>query len=391
MFHLKDDFLIDPDVIFLNHGSFGACPRPVFEAYQYWQLELENQPVEFLGRRAPDLLASARNELGQFLKADADDVVYFTNPTTAINMVARSLDLQPGDEILATDHEYGAMERTWQFICGKTGARYIPRSIPLPVTDQESLVDSFLQGVSDRTKVIFISHITSPTALIFPVKDICKKAHQMGLIVIVDGAHSPGHVPVDLQEIKPDVYTGACHKWLCAPKGASFLYANPKIQPILDPLVVSWGFESEKPGPSQFIDYHEWQGTRDIAAFLSVPAAIKFQREHNWTAIQDRCHHLASEVRAKINALTRLDPISKYSDEWYGQMVAVRIPDEINHESLQTHLYEQYKIEVPVYCWHEQKFIRISFQAYNRESDLAALLEALKAILSLSSKKGKSN
>lgn len=382
MTDLRNEFLLDPQVIFLNHGSFGACPRAVFESYQNWQLELEKQPVEFLARRAPQLLADAREELAQFLNTEADNVVYFPNPTTAINMVARNLKLQPGDEILSTDHEYGAMERTWHLICRNTGAKYIPQSIPLPVADQEEFVQIFFRGMSDNIKIVFISHVTSPTALIFPVKEICRKAHQLGLTVIIDGAHAPGHIPIDLGEIKPDIYTGACHKWLCAPKGASFLYADPKIQPGLEPLVVSWGFESEKPGPSQFIDYHEWQGTRDLAAFLSVPAAIRYQQDHDWHAIQERCHKMASEVRERINALTGLDPICPDSNQWFGQMTAVRLPGEINHEELQMQLYDQFKIEVPVYSWHEQKFIRISLQAYNNETDLDALLEALEQVLS---------
>lgn len=381
MADLRNDFLIDPGVIFLNHGSFGACPRPVFETYQYWQLELEKQPVEFLARRAPELLAEARQDLAKFLNCDADDVVYFPNPTTAINMVARNLNLQPGDEILSSDHEYGAMERTWHFICQNTGARYITQPIPLPVSGKEEMVQLFFEGASERTKIVFISHVTSPTALIFPVEEICKRAHQLGLTVIVDGAHAPGHIPINLDEMKPDIYTGACHKWLCAPKGASFLYANPKIQPALEPLVVSWGYESEKPGSSLFIDYHEWQGTRDLAAFLSVPAAIQYQQNNNWHAVQERCHQLASETREKIDALTSLGSICPNSKQWFGQMAAVRLPGEINHEEVQMQLYDQFKIEVPVYRWHDQKFIRGSFQAYNQHEDLDTLLNALEQIL----------
>jgi isopenicillin-N epimerase len=381
MHDFKSDFLINPEVIFLNHGSFGACPRPVFEVYQYWQTELENQPVEFLGRRATDLLAKARYELAEFLNIETDEVVYFPNPTTAINMVARSLNLQTGDEILATNHEYGAMDRTWRYICEKTGAQYIQKPIELPVTEPHDFANIFLQGVTDQTKVIFISHITSPSALIFPVAEICARARQAGLITIVDGAHTPGQIPLNLKDIGADIYTGACHKWLCAPKGASFLYANPQIQATLEPLVVSWGFLSEKPGPSQFIDYHEWQGTRDLAAFLSVPAAIKYQRENNWPLVQDHCHNLAIKAREEINTLTGLDPISPINPQWFKQMVAIRMPDEVDHEALQAHLYDQYKIEVPIFCWQDQKFIRISVQAYNQETDLDKLVQALKEAL----------
>jgi isopenicillin-N epimerase len=378
---LRNEFILDEEVIFLNHGSFGACPRKVFRTYQEFQKDLERQPVEFLSRRAPELLANARKELADFINVDPNNVVYFPNPTTAINMVVRNLDLQPGDEILTTDHEYGAMDRTWRFICQRTGATYNQKPIPLPVTDQSDFVETFWSGVSSRTKVIFLSHITSPTALIFPVERICDRARQSGIISIIDGAHSPGQIPLDLELIDADIYTGACHKWLCAPKGAAFLYAHTDIQPILDPLVVSWGYESEKPGPSQYIDYHEWQGTRDLAASLSVPSAIRFQQRNNWDKVQVRCHELASQARERINSLTGLEPISPNSTDWFAQMVAVRLPRKIIPESFKEHLHKEYNIEVLAHYWNDQPLVRICCQAYNGQSDLDELLGALDDIL----------
>jgi isopenicillin-N epimerase len=232
---LKSLFLLDESVTYLNHGSFGACPRPVFAAYQQWQLHLERQPVLFLYRRVDELLRESRARLGAYLGADADDLVYFLNPTTAVNMVARSLAsphtgfLQPGDEVLTTDHEYGAIDRTWRFICERTGACYVRQPIPLPATTQEALADRFWSGVNERTRVVFISHITSPTALIFPVAEICWRARRAGLLTIVDGAHAPGQIELDLSEVGADLYTGACHKWLCAPKGTAFLYARREV------------------------------------------------------------------------------------------------------------------------------------------------------------------
>ena len=306
---LKSEFLLDPDIVFLNHGTFGACPKPVFDEYQRWQLELERRPVEFLGRRITAQLAEARAKLAGYVGAAADEVVYFPNPTTAINMVARSLNLKPGDEILTTDHEYGAMDRTWRFVCDKTGARYIHRPIRMPVNSVEGFVEAFWAGITEWTRAIFISHITSPTALIFPVQEICRRAHEAGLLSIVDGAHAPGQIPLNLAELGADLYTGACHKWLCGSKGSAFLYARREVQAWLEPLVVSWGWESETPSGSQFIDYHEWQGTRDVAAFLATPAAIQFQAEHDWNAVRAECHRLASETRRRINDLTGLAPI----------------------------------------------------------------------------------
>ena len=379
---LKSEFLLDPKVIYLNHGSFGACPRPVFEEYQRWQRELERQPMVFLARRALDLMAEARGALADFLSCQKDEVVYFPNPTTAINMVARSLKLKPGDEILTTDHEYGAMDSTWRFIGNQNGAHYLRQPIPLPVTSAETFIETFWAGVTDHTRVIFVSHITSPTALRFPVEAICRRARQAGILCIVDGAHTPGHIPLDLTDLGADLYTGACHKWLCAPKGSAFLYARREVQDLLQPLVVSWGWESEKPSDSRFIDHHQWQGTRDLSAFLSVPAAIRYQLEHDWISVRQRCYQLASRVRKQINDLTGLEPICPDKPDWFVQMCAARLP-EVDVESLQKRLYDEFGIEVVTRRWNDQPLIRVSFQAYNDQADADALVDALGQLLPL--------
>ncbi len=375
---MKKYFLLDPEVIFLNHGSFGACPRPVLDAYQEWQRMLERQPVEFLGRQAVVHLRRARRALGEYLNCHAEDLVYFPNPTTAINMVARSLRLQLGDEILTTNHEYGAMTRTWQYYCQKAGAHYMQQPVALPVSTPEAFVESFWAGVTDRTRVIFISHITSPTALIFPVKEICRRARAAGILSIVDGAHAPGQIPVDLQDIAADIYTGACHKWLMAPKGAAFLYAHPEVQGWLDPLVISWGYQPEEGygTGNRYVDYHEWQGTRDLAAFLSVPAAIEFQQQHEWERVRERCFRLAQTARADIHALTGIPPISSETPRWFGQMFAVRLPN-VEVAALKRRLYDQYRIEVPLFRWGGDAYVRVSVQGYNSQDDLDALAAAL--------------
>jgi len=378
---LRELFLLQPGLTFLNHGSFGACPRPVFEAYQRWQVELERQPVEFLGRRSADLLAEARAKLAAYVGAATDEVVYFPNSTTAINMVVRSLELRPGDEILTTDHEYGAMDRTWRFVSDKIGARYIHRPVPMPVTTHAEFVETFWAGVTGRTRIIFISHLTSPTALILPVQAICRRAREAGILTIVDGAHAPGQIPLNLSELGADLYTGACHKWLCAPKGSAFLYARREVQARLDPLVVSWGWENDTPSGSQFVDHHQWQGTRDIAAFLATPAAIQFQAEHHWEAVRAGCHALAREARRQINELTGLPALCPDSSEWFGQMAAVRLPP-VDVETLKTRLYDDYRVEVPVFKWNDQPILRFSFQGYNSAADVEALVRALKAIWS---------
>jgi isopenicillin-N epimerase len=296
-------------------------------------------------------------------------------------MVARSLHLRAGDEILATDHEYGALDRTWRYNCLQTGARYIQKPIPLPLDDAQSWVNVFWQGVTPNTRVIFVSHITSPTALIFPVAEICRRAREAGIISVIDGAHAPGQIPLDLAKIGADLYTGACHKWLCAPKGTAFLYARREVQMWLDPLVVSWGYECDNPSGSQFIDYHQWQGTRDLAAFLTVPAAINFQVEHDWEAVRQKCHRLCSQTRSRLIDLTGQIPLSSDSPDWFSQMFAVTLPPETKAETLKQRLYEDYRIEVPVYLWQEQPVMRVSFQAYNDTGDADALLNAMSVLL----------
>jgi len=385
MDNLKNLFLLDPNIIYLNHGSFGACPKPIFEIYQNWQRQLEREPVEFLGRRSTQLLADSRQRLAQYLRVNSDDVVYFTNPTTAINMVAHNLFkfnnplIGPGDEILTTNHEYGAMDRTWRYLCKQSGARYVQKAIPLPLEDEEGFIKTFWSGVNQRTRVIFMSHVTSPTALRFPVAEICRRARRAGILTIIDGAHAPGQIPLDLSTIDADFYSGACHKWLCAPKGAAFLYAHKDVQSWLDPLVVSWGYESEKPSASQYIDYHEWQGTRDLAAFLSVPSAIDFIEQYDWESIRFRSHQLAIETRNRINQVTGLTPIS--SDDWFNQMVSIRLPDQLDLELFKENLFRLFHIEVPTILWNRECLLRVSFQAYNTQEDADALVEAIRFLL----------
>lgn len=385
---LKSHFLLDPDIHFLNHGSFGSCPAEVFDAYHRWQAEVERQPVALLGRRADELLAESRAALAAYLGVAADDVIYFPNPTTAINMAARNLAradspvrLRPGDEILTTDHEYGAMDRTWRYVCRHTGATYVQQPIPLPVTTHADFVERFWAGVTGRTRIIFLSHVTSPTALTFPVSEICRRARAAGLLTIVDGAHAPGQIPLNLAELGADLYTGACHKWLCAPKGAAFLYARRDLHAWLEPLVISWGWESGVPADAQFVTWHQWQGTRDIAVYLAVPAAIAFQAKHRWDAVRAACRALASATRQRVNALAGQSPICPDRPEWFTQFFAARLPDRTDLAALKRRLYDEYRVEAPTVCWNEQPFIRVSFQAYNDQADADALMEGLAALL----------
>ena len=373
--------MLDPDLVFLNHGSYGAVPRVVQEAYERLQREMELNPVAWLQRRAPELMSEARGRLGAFLNVGGDDVVFFQNPTTAVNMVAQNVGLQPGDEVLTTDHEYGAMYRTWRKLCAEAGATYVRVPIPSPVTTAEDFVDRVWAGVTPHTKVLFLDHLTSSTALIFPVAELCRRARAAGILSIIDGAHVPGHIPLDLAEVGCDVYTGALHKWACAPKGCSFLYASPEVQAWLDPLVVSWGWESDHPTDSQFVDYHEWQGTRDLSPFLASSAALDFCAAHDWPAVQAEGHRLALLTRHRVNELTGLESISPDSAEWIGQLASIRLPDDVDTLDLKSRLFDEFRIEVPLPEWNDQKFIRVSFAAHSTESDSDALVAALQHLL----------
>ncbi len=378
---LKGEFLLDPTVTFLNHGSFGACPTSVFEEYQNWQRELERQPVEFIGRRLDGLLDQARAELGAYLNTDPDNLVYVSNATSGLNVVARSFPLDPGDEILTTDHEYGALDLTWEWMCNKSGASYVRHEVPVPVTTHAEFVESFWKSVTPRTKIIFMSHITSPTALIFPVADICARAREAGILTIIDGAHVPGQLPLDLTALGADIYSGNCHKWLCAPKGSGFLYVRPEHQEWVEALTISWGWR----GDSTFVSRNQYQGTRDVASFLATPAAIRFQAEHNWPEVRRRCHELALMARQRISQRFGVPAITPDSpDEWFAQMVSCAIP-ETEIEMAKARLYDECRVEVPFVNWNGRKLVRVSFQGYNDEGDLDRLMKGLELVLHPSS------
>lgn len=383
---MKDFFLLNRDVTYLNHGSFGACPKPIFDDYQKWQLELEKEPVKFITVSSPIYLKKSKEALAELIHADPDDFVYVSNPSTAYNIIIKNLKLNAGDEILTTNHEYGAMDRTWNYYCRRSGAKYVQQPISLPLNSKEQFIEEFWKGLTKKTKIIFISQITSPTALIFPVKEICEKAKELGLLTIVDGAHVPAHIPLDLSELKADIYTGACHKWMLTPKGCSFLYVKKAFQNWFDPLIVSWGYEAEFPSHSQFLDYHEYQGTRDISAYLTVPKAIQFLAENNWPEKSKACKNLIQETYLEMCDFLNTKPICKVSDEFLGQMCSIPIKSS-DILKLKETLYHEYKIEIPVMKTglsfqgnSNQQLIRISAQVYNTKQDMQILKSAIEDI-----------
>jgi isopenicillin-N epimerase len=379
---LRDLFLLDDDLVFLNHGSFGACPRAVHRRYQELQRELEGNPVAFLDsrRELPDRLQEARRVLAAHLAARSDDLVFVPNATYGLNVVARSVALAPGDEVLITDHAYGAVERLWRFVCERRGARLVTAAIDLPVESPQEVADTIWRQVTERTRVVCVDHLTSPTALILPVTALVERARRAGILSVIDGAHGPGQLPLDLTQLGADIYVGNCHKWLLAPKGAGFLWARPEVQPLLQPLVVSWGWQAERPGPSRFLDEQEWTGTRDPAAWLAVPEAIAFQQRHDWPQVQRRCRALVREARNELGKLTGLLPICPDDGLWYGQMHTFALP-ACDPERLQRELRERHRIEIPVFNWRGRPHLRISIQAYNTRRDVEALLQALAELL----------
>ncbi len=375
---LRELFLLDEDVVFLNHGSFGACPRPVFEVYQAWQRELERQPVAFLGRRYFDLMAAARARLADYVGCDTDDLVYVSNATTGVNLVARSVSLGPGDEVLITDHEYGACERALRFLCAKRGASLRTVAIDAPVTTAEAFEDAVWSAVGPRTRLLMVSHITSPTGLVLPIEGLCRRARAAGVLTLVDGAHGPGQLPLDLRAIGADFYAGNCHKWMCGPKGAGFLYARREVQHQLEPLIIGWGWQPEswRPSVSPFIDQLEHTGTRDLAPFLAVPAAIDFQREHDWPRVRERSARLLREARARLLALPGVEALHPDDPAWTRQMEAVTVAWDDPFD-LAARLYASHRVEVPVYAWNGRTVLRVSMQGYNDHADVDALIAAL--------------
>ncbi|MEO8240834.1 MAG: aminotransferase class V-fold PLP-dependent enzyme [bacterium] len=388
--NLAHHFLLDDGVVFLNHGSYGACPRSVFRAYQDWQLQLERQPVAFLDakRGLKDWMLRARTMLATELGTSPDNIVGQMNATYALNVVAQSLALQPGDEILTTDHEYAALEKTWAYVCRKTGARIVVAPVALPLTSEPSFTQAITDAMTDRTKVLFLSHITSATALVFPIENVVAEARRRGIWSVIDGAHTPGHIKLNLDALDADFYAGNCHKWLMAPKGSAFLYVRPALQALINPLVISHGWQAGAqgvdPGPfgaTAFIDSLEMQGTRDPAAWLTVPMAIEFRHAHDWDTVARQCRQMAQDTARRLATLTHLPPLST-AEFCAPQMVSMPIPD-CDIDALKDRLMDHWHIEIPCFRWKDRCIVRLSVQGYTTQAQLDLLIRALTQELSL--------
>ena len=375
---MKNLFLLDPNITYLNHGSYGSCPSSVFNDYQKLQKRLEQQPVQFMTKYLWKYLKESRDTLGTFLNCDGDDLLLFANPTTAINNVIENLNLNKGDEVLMTQHEYGALVRAWSRSSKRNNFSIVQQPVKVPVSSKKNFIKQFLAGITMNTKVVFISQITSQTGLIFPIKEICEYATKKGIVTIVDGAHVPGHIDLNISNLECDFFTGTCHKWLCAPKGSSFLYVRKSFQANIKPQVVSWGEEGDDPGPSQFQMDFQWQGTKDMSSFLSIPSAIHFIESNNWKENHKISKELILEVSEDLKNLFGTNPLFK-SEDWVGQMVSHPLPSN-TPENLKEMLWEKFLIEVPVFEWKKQKYIRVSAHFYNDRNDMNTLINALEMI-----------
>jgi isopenicillin-N epimerase len=383
MINLKNYFQLSSDVIYLNHGSFGATPIPVMETYQEWQRILEMQPVKFFNHTYREAELIARTVLADYLHAGSDKLVFIPNATYGINLVARSLHFDPGDEILSTNHEYGAVDYTWDFITKRTGTIYKKAAIPLPAPSDGVTLETFWQYVTPRTRLIAISHISSPTALRFPVESICARARRAGILTLIDGAHAPGQIGLNLEEINADFYVGNCHKWLLSPKGAGFLYTNPRVQHLIEPLIVSWGYRysAENTYGSPYLDNLVWTGTHDPAAALSVPAAIQFLLIHNWDTVRKSCQALLWEALTRISQLTNQELLYPGTGNSFSQMAIAQLPKLTNPAQFKKALLDRKKIEIPVVEWNNGTYIRISIQGYNTAHEIDCLIYALKELI----------
>lgn len=374
---MRTHFTLDPDVTFLNHGSFGACPRAVQTSQERLRRRLERQPVRFFRELEP-LLDEARHVLAAFVGAAPEDLAFVNNATTGVNAVLRSLLLRPGDELLTTDHTYNACRGALEWVATRAGARVVVARVPFPLEHEDQIVETVLSAATERTRLALLDHVTSPTALIFPIRRLVAALEAAGIDVLVDGAHAPGMLPLDIAGIDSAYYVGNCHKWLCAPKGVGFLVARKDRQDGLSPAVISHGWNSDR-SRSRFRMLFDWLGTDDPTPALCVPDALAAMAAivpGGWPEIMARNHALALEMRQLL--LARLDVPVPAPGRLIGAMASIPL-GKGDPEALQLRLYQRYGIEVPVFAWPspDDRMLRVSAQLYNELPDVDRLAQAL--------------
>lgn len=399
---------LDPTIAFLNHGSFGACPRAVLEAQREYRDRMEWQPVQFLARDLVGLLAEARGTLGSFVQADPDDLAFVANATGAVNAVVRSLHFEPGDELLTDDHEYNATINVLRHVAERDGARVVVARIPFPVESDDAVVEAILDAVTARTRLALISHVTSPTALVYPIERIVAGLAERGVETLVDGAHAPGMLPLDLDRLGAAWYTGNLHKWVCAPKGAAFLHARRDRQPGIRPNTISHGANAVIGDGSirrtRFRAEFDWQGTLDPTPWLAVADALRFVAglvDGGWPEVMARNRALTLRARAVLAGALGLDAGTLAPESMIGSMVAVPLPADgplaapgggsspLDTDPLQKRLLEEHHVEVPIGPWpvpaaqstaRGQRLIRVSSALHNGPDDVDRLVAGLAAI-----------
>lgn len=383
---MKEHWTLDPAITFLNHGSFGATPRVVLDRQIELRAQMEREPVRFFVRELEPLLDETRRTLAAFLGADAAGLAFVPNATAGVNAVLRSLDLDKLDELLVTNHEYNACRNTLDYVAGLAGAKIVVAEIPFPVDSPETVIERVLEKVTDRTRLLLIDHITSQTALILPVERLVRELASRGIDTLVDGAHAAGFLPLDLRAIGAAYYTGNLHKWVCAPKGAAFLYVRENRRLGLRPIAISHGANAARTDRSRFQLEFDWTGTFDPTAWLSVPAALEFMdAQGGWPEVMQRNSALALVARDLLCNALGINPPAP--DAMLGAMASIPLPDgtqatapSLYGDPLQDKLLYDYSIEVPLVPWPHppKRILRISAQLYNELGDYETLAAALR-------------
>ena len=365
--------MLDPGVAFLNHGSFGATPRCVFEEQNEWRRRIEAEPVEIISRRRAQLLEEGKKPVAAWLGMRPGDFGFVSNATEGVNAVLRSLRLRPGDELLTTNHVYNAIRNAMKYAGRQSGAEYREIDVPLPVRSSEQIAQHVLEGISPRTRLLVIDHVTSPTALIFPVGKIVRECARHGVDVLIDGAHAPGMLPLNVQELGAAYYAGNLHKWACAPRGSGFVWVRPDRQPGIHPLVISHYLDEG------FAKEFGWQGTRDLSAWLAIPRAIAFMAELGWERVMSHNHAMAIWAQRLLCERWGVEPISPLDGSLLGSMATVPLPapldtlDELRAQELQQRLYSEHRIEAPIMLWGGRAFVRPCCQVYNTPDEYERL------------------
>ena len=378
----RADWMLKDGLTFLNHGSFGAVPKLVYDAQDHWRRRIEAEPIELLGRRCTALLDQAKEKIGSWLGMKPADFGLVTNATEGINAVLRSLRFREGDELLTTNHVYNAVRQAMKYVARQSGAAFREVELPLPIGSQEQILNAIQDAISPRTRLLVIDHVTSPTAIVFPVERIAEMCAQRGVDLAVDGAHAPGMLELDVPKIGAAYYAGNLHKWACAPKGSAFIWVRPDRQSQVHPTVISHNLDQG------FTSEFAWQGTRDISAHLTAPKAIEFMASFGWERVRRHNHELAVWAHRMLCERWRVEPISPLDGRMLGSMATVRLPGRLSQLTEETErksqqrLYDEYAIETPLIRWYDGSFLRVSCQIYNRPEEyqrLAGVIEEMSA------------